>query len=373
MAADQWRLQRRSSPLLQHLWEYAQHEQRKATAGSQSPSLRTSLSQASSASLHPPSLSLSPPPAAEEIDSSEDVGYVGLPHRSFDAAPLMASADPSAVSHYTQFTRRLSVSPTQRPLTPRLPSSSPVASIAPPPLSIHFSASISSSCRSPPPSVSRTAAVWSELDAAHQRQVDGLLQQSNGSTSSAVSDVLLSQLSLLEMGRAMRVRRIIRRHVRSMQSETHVRLLRRCWDAWMQRVWQRAEETRRADVWRYERQQRDVNERSRQAVKRWRAVVADRRAGELLGEMSVAWLGRRCLHAWHSLLYVQHARLHLALMHRHTLYRERAWTIFSAWQAAAREKRHLKRKEQAVERLIQRRMQARLRSDTAPVEWLRES
>ena len=203
--------------------------------------------------------------------------------------------------------------------------------------------------------------MWSELDAAHQRQVDGLLQQSNGSTSSAVSDVLLSQLSLLEMGRAMRVRRIIRRHVRSMQSETHVRLLRRCWDAWMQRVWQRAEETRRADVWRYERQQRDVNERSRQAVKRWRAVVADRRAGELLGEMSVAWLGRRCLHAWHSLLYVQHARLHLALMHRHTLYRERAWTIFSAWQAAAREKRHLKRKEQAVERLIQRRMQARLR------------
>ena len=203
--------------------------------------------------------------------------------------------------------------------------------------------------------------MWRELNASHQRQVDDLLHHSAASSSPAASDVVLSQLSLLEMGRAMRVRRITRQRVQSMQSEVTRRTMRRCWYAWAQCVWQRADAVTRADEWRRGRRQREVMLLGRQYVRRWKARAADRRHGEQLSERSAAWLCRRCLHAWHSLLYVHHARLHLALMHRHALYRERQRTMFTVWQAAARAKTHETQREKAIKRMIHRRTQANVR------------
>ena len=367
MEADEWRQRRRSNPLLQQLWEYAQHEHRRAAPRTLSSTPYTSLSHSSSPSIAD-SLSLSPWSAHVTAFVDNGVSVSGgsdrraMSHRSFDASLLSASAESSPASHNASPLQH--ASPAWRPLLSAQIHSPLLSDVAPPaasPLSPVSSFSPSSSVLSAPPPASGSAAMWRQLNAAHQSQVDELLRHSNGLSYAATSDVVLSQLSLLEMGRAMRVRRVIRQRVQSMQGEAHGRLLRRCWYGWMQHVWRRADAMKRADAWRYQRQARKMSELDRQCVRRWRAAVRDRRHGELLRELSATWLRRRCLHAWHSLLYVHHARLHLALMHRHALYRDRVWTMFAAWQAAARDNRRGRQRAQAVEQYIKQRLQARLR------------
>ena len=350
MDVDRWRPLQRSSPLLQELWEYAQHEHRTANTSIPSSLSLTSSPQASRP-LYTDSL----------LSGDQDVA---TSHRSFDPSlpSDSASSSPTSTSYNNQPMHQQS--PTRQPLvSSRVHPSPSIRPLSPSPLPAFFPTSPSAHHLGALPSpASRASAMWHTLNTAHQRQVDDLLHRSAVSSSTAASDAVLSQLHLLEMGRAMRVRRIIRQHVQWMQSEAHMRLTRRCWYAWMQCVWQRAEGMRIADEWKHERQQPKLNDLGRQSVRRWRAAVNDRHQSELLRELSAMWLSRRCLHAWHSLLYVHHARLHLALMHRHTLYRERVRAVFDAWLTTARGRRREKQKERGVERLRHRRVQARLRS-----------
>ena len=351
MDSEQWLLGHSSTPLLQQLRAYSQHEQRKTVA-----------SAVDSSPSHPPPRDDQPPVESPlppltslssndslfadfELDSAAGASRPAVAHRSFDASLLSASASSLRSSRSMQ---------SWSPNTPNSPLQSPLHS---PPL--RFLAPSLSSRLSPP--LSRTAAMWRDVRASHQRQVDALLQHSSGSSSAATSDAVLSQLSLLEMGRAMRERRIVRQHVQAMQLESHQRLLRRCWYAWLQRVCQQATVLTRADEWRRERRQRRMSELSRQCVRVWAAAASDRRGGALLRELSALWLCRRYLHAWHSLLYVHHARLHLALMHRHAVHRERVRLLFDAWQGAAHDKTRDRERRRAVELLARRRMQARLR------------
>ena len=179
MDGERSRTRHRSTPLLQELWAYAQHEQRKAASNSHLLTRPHPAPSPSLSSLHPLSPSLSPPSAGafvlgdEDANFSESSALRSVFHRSFDAASLLADSSP-----FTTFAPRQiqHMSPPQLPLTASqldaLPTVSPTNSYLPspphrtshpshnhPPLTPHPhqpAAPPSSGARSTPP----TSAKW---------------------------------------------------------------------------------------------------------------------------------------------------------------------------------------------------------------------